>query len=76
MQTPTPLLQVDHVTVSFPIGSFLSGSRLVAVNDVSFPRRRTTLKSIAVAGESGSGKTTLSVRAAARPGPNPRPRPL
>ncbi len=60
MHTPTPLLQVNHVTVSFPIGSFLGGGRLVAVNDVSFALDAEQPEIYAIAGESGSGKTTLS----------------
>jgi len=60
MHTPTPLLQVDHVTVSFPIGNFLSGGRLVAVNDVSFALDAERPEIYTIAGESGSGKTTLS----------------
>ena len=60
MHTPTPLLQVDHVTVSFPIGNFLSGGRLVAVNDVSFALDAEQPEIYTIAGESGSGKTTLS----------------
>ena len=58
MHTPTPLLQVDHVTVSFPIGNFLSGGRLVAVNDVSFALDAERPEIYTIAGESGSGKTT------------------
>jgi peptide/nickel transport system ATP-binding protein len=53
-------LQVDHVTVSFPIGNFLSGGRLVAVNDVSFALDAERPEIYTIAGESGSGKTTLS----------------
>ncbi len=54
------LLHVDHVTVSFHIGSFIAGGRLLAVNDVSFSLDADRPEIFAIAGESGSGKTTLA----------------
>jgi peptide/nickel transport system ATP-binding protein len=60
MNTPTRLLDVDHVTVSFHVGGLLGGSRLIAVNDVSFALDQDRPEIFAIAGESGSGKTTLA----------------
>lgn len=54
------LLDVQHVTVVFHIGSPVGGSRLVAVNDVSFSLENARPEIFTLAGESGSGKTTLS----------------
>ncbi|MBI5305465.1 MAG: ABC transporter ATP-binding protein [Chloroflexi bacterium] len=54
------LLDVQHVTVSFHIGGFIAGSRLTAVNDVSFALENAKPEIFTFAGESGSGKTTLS----------------
>ena len=54
------LLDVQHVTVSFSIGGLLGGTRLVAVNDVSFSLENDRPEIYTLAGESGSGKTTLS----------------
>ncbi|WP_298982035.1 ABC transporter ATP-binding protein [Caldilinea sp.] len=54
------LLQVDRVTVSFHVGGFIAGGRLLAVNNVSFSLDAERPEIFAVAGESGSGKTTLA----------------
>lgn len=54
------LLDVQHVTRVFHIGGFIGGSRLVAVNDVSFCLDATRPEIFTLAGESGSGKTTLA----------------
>jgi peptide/nickel transport system ATP-binding protein len=54
------LLDVQHVTVEFHIGDITGGSRLVAVNDVSFSLDKERPEIFTLAGESGSGKTTLS----------------
>src|SRR5512142_800149 len=54
------LLDVQHVSQVFHIGGLLAGSRLVAVNDVSFSLDRARPEIFTLAGESGSGKTTLA----------------
>ena len=54
------LLDVRHVTRSFHIGGLITGSKLVAVNDVSFSLEKDKPEIFTIAGESGSGKTTLS----------------
>jgi peptide/nickel transport system ATP-binding protein len=54
------LLDVRHVTASFQIGGLLAGSRLVAVNNVSFALENNKPEIFTLAGESGSGKTTLA----------------
>ena len=54
------LLDVQHVTQVFHIGGLIGGSRLVAVNDVSFSLDSARPEILTLAGESGSGKTTLS----------------
>ena len=54
------LLDVQHVMVSFHIGGFLGGTRLVAVNDISFSLDSDRPEIFTLAGESGSGKTTLA----------------
>ena len=66
-----PLLQVDNLTVRFPVkrgGMFGGKAYLYAVDDISFEIKRG--ETLAIVGESGSGKTTaaLAVRA---PGPGP-----
>jgi peptide/nickel transport system ATP-binding protein len=48
------------VTASFQIGGLFVGSRLVAVNDVSFALANDKPEIFTLAGESGSGKTTLA----------------
>ena len=60
MNTDGKLLDVQHVTVAFSIGGIIGGSRLVAVNDVSFSLDCEHPEIFTLAGESGSGKTTLS----------------
>ena len=54
------LLYVQHVMVSFHIGGMLGGTRLVAVNDISFSLDSDRPEIFTLAGESGSGKTTLA----------------
>ncbi|MCC6454673.1 MAG: ABC transporter ATP-binding protein [Caldilineaceae bacterium] len=54
------LLDVQHVTASFQIGGLLAGSRLIAVNNVSFALANNKPEIFTLAGESGSGKTTLA----------------
>jgi peptide/nickel transport system ATP-binding protein len=54
------LLDVQHVTAAFYVGGLIGGSRLVAVNDVSFALESARPEIFTLAGESGSGKTTLA----------------
>ena len=60
MSTDGKLLDVQHVTASFHIGGLLAGTRLVAVNDMSFSLENARPEIYTLAGESGSGKTTLA----------------
>ncbi len=60
MSATGKLLDVQHVTVEFHIGDLMGGSRLVAVNDISFSLEKDRPEIFTLAGESGSGKTTLS----------------
>ena len=60
MSTNDKLLDVRHATRVFHIGGFIGGSRLVAVNDVSFALENERPEIFTLAGESGSGKTTLA----------------
>jgi peptide/nickel transport system ATP-binding protein len=60
MNANDKLLDVQHVTASFQIGGLLAGTRLVAVNDVSFSLESNKPEIFTLAGESGSGKTTLA----------------
>ena len=60
MSASEKLLDVQHVTVEFHIGSVLGSTLLVAVNDISFSVDRDRPEIFTLAGESGSGKTTLS----------------
>ncbi len=56
-----PLLQVEHVTKTFPVRTgMLSGGRgrLTAVDDVSFDLRRG--ETLGLVGESGCGKSTVA----------------
>ncbi|MEZ4734999.1 MAG: ABC transporter ATP-binding protein [Caldilineaceae bacterium] len=60
MNSNGKLLDVQQVTASFHVGGLLGGSRLVAVNDVSFALDSARPEIFTLAGESGSGKTTLA----------------
>jgi len=60
MSAKNKLLDVQHVTVEFHVGGLLGGTRLVAVNDVSFSIDSDRPEIYTLAGESGSGKTTLA----------------
>ncbi len=60
MSDDKKLLDVDHVTVSFRVGGFITNAQLVAVNNVSFSLSENKPEIYAIAGESGSGKTTLA----------------
>jgi len=60
MNTDAKLLDLQHAVVSFHIGGLLEGTKLVAVNDVSFSLSSEQPEIFTLAGESGSGKTTLS----------------
>jgi peptide/nickel transport system ATP-binding protein len=54
------LYDLQHAIVEFRIGGVLEGTRLIAVNDVSFSLSSEKPEIFTLAGESGSGKTTLS----------------
>jgi peptide/nickel transport system ATP-binding protein len=54
------LLDVRHATRVFQIGGLITGTKLIAVNDVSFSLEKDKPEIFTIAGESGSGKTTLS----------------
>ena len=56
----TALLEVDHVTKSFPLGGLLSRRAFDAVSDVSFILEADRAEIFTIIGESGSGKTTLA----------------
>ena len=60
MNGENKLLDVRHATRSFHIGGFIAGTKLVAVNDVSFSLEKDKPEIFTIAGESGSGKTTLA----------------
>jgi peptide/nickel transport system ATP-binding protein len=60
MSTSEKLLDVQQVTAEFHVGGMLGGSRLTAVNNVSFSLDRDRPEIYTLAGESGSGKTTLA----------------
>ncbi|MEQ4209420.1 ABC transporter ATP-binding protein [Actinopolymorpha sp. B9G3] len=59
-ESPSPLYEVDRAVVTFRLGSLLTSSRLVAVNDVSLSLAAEKPEIFTLAGESGSGKTTLA----------------
>jgi peptide/nickel transport system ATP-binding protein len=54
------LLKVSRVSRYFHTGGLVNGTRLMAVNDVSFTLHKDKPEIFTIAGESGSGKTTLS----------------
>lgn len=54
------LLDVQQVTAEFHVGGLFDGSRLTAVNNVSFALASDRPEIFTLAGESGSGKTTLA----------------
>ncbi|MCX7669865.1 MAG: ATP-binding cassette domain-containing protein, partial [Anaerolineae bacterium] len=60
MNTDHLLLDVQHVTAAFHIGGVIGGTRLIAVNNVSFSLQSERPEIFTLAGESGSGKTTLA----------------
>jgi peptide/nickel transport system ATP-binding protein len=60
MSDSPKLLDVEHVTVEFHVGGLLGGTKLIAVNDISFALESDKPEIFTLAGESGSGKTTLS----------------
>jgi peptide/nickel transport system ATP-binding protein len=58
--TQGELLTVSRVSRYFHVGGLINGTRLMAVNDVSFALTKDNPEIFTIAGESGSGKTTLS----------------
>ncbi|MDR1950024.1 MAG: ABC transporter ATP-binding protein [Spirochaetaceae bacterium] len=60
MSATNSLLDVRHATRFFHVGGLINGTKLVAVNDVSFSLEADKPEIFTIAGESGSGKTTLS----------------
>jgi len=60
MSAENKLLDVRHITRVFHIGGLITGTKLIAVNDVSFSLEKDKPEIFTVAGESGSGKTTLA----------------
>jgi peptide/nickel transport system ATP-binding protein len=55
-----PLLEVDHVGVTYVVGGFTSRRAVRAVDDVSLRLEAGKPEILAIIGESGSGKTTLA----------------
>lgn len=60
MNTDGNLFDLQHAVVEFNIGGLIGGTKLVAVNDVSFALSKEKPEIFTLAGESGSGKTTLA----------------
>lgn len=60
MSTEAKLFDLQHAVVSFHIGGLIGGTKLIAVNDISFSLSSEQPEIFTLAGESGSGKTTLS----------------
>jgi peptide/nickel transport system ATP-binding protein len=60
MNAENKLLDIRHVTRAFHIGGLINGTKLIAVNDISFSLDINKPEIFTIAGESGSGKTTLS----------------
>ena len=56
----TALLEVDHVTKSYPVGGILGRRHFDAVSDANFTMSSEKPEIFTVIGESGSGKTTLA----------------
>ncbi|GHV69367.1 ABC transporter ATP-binding protein [Spirochaetia bacterium] len=60
MSNDTSLLDVRHVTKVFQVGGLLNGTKMTAVNNLTFTIEKNKAEIFTIAGESGSGKTTLS----------------
>lgn len=60
MSSDGKLIDLQHAVVEFHIGGLIGGTRLVAVNDISFSLSQDKPEIFTLAGESGSGKTTLA----------------
>ncbi len=56
----TKLIELRNVSKIFRIGNILTGSELLAVDDVSLSLDGTSPSILSIVGESGSGKTTLA----------------
>ena len=56
----TALLEVSHVTRTYPLGGLLSRRTLDAVSDASFSLAADKPEIFTIIGESGSGKTTMA----------------
>lgn len=54
------LLDLNHITKIFTLGSWFSRTKLVAVNDAHLEMESGKASILTLAGESGSGKTTLA----------------
>jgi len=57
---PAELLSVRGAKKVFRLGGILSGTEIIAVNQISFSLLRNTPDIFSIIGESGSGKTTLA----------------
>ena len=55
-----PLLEVDHVGMTYVVGGLLARRMVRAVDDVSLRLEAGRPEILAIIGESGSGKTTLA----------------
>ena len=56
----SPLLEVDHVGMTYAVGGLLRRRGVTAVDDVSLRLESGSPEILAIIGESGSGKTTLA----------------
>jgi ABC-type oligopeptide transport system ATPase subunit len=55
-----PLLEVEHITKSYPVGGILGRRHFDAVSDANFAITADKPEIFTIIGESGSGKTTLA----------------
>lgn len=54
------LLEVKNISKTFKIGGLITGTKLLAVDNVSFTLEQEKPTILSIVGESGSGKTTLA----------------